>query len=68
MGLIGFPKTSVQNYHFTLCNIPEEGRSHDPVLLGKWFAVFQKDVVLSGVSQAKNNYSKAPQFRIKARK
>jgi hypothetical protein len=51
-----------------LCNIPEEGRSHDPVLLGKWFPLFQKDVVLSGVNQAKNNYSKTPQFRSKARK
>jgi hypothetical protein len=28
MGPIGCPETSVQNYHSTLCNIPEERRSH----------------------------------------
>jgi hypothetical protein len=28
MGLIGYPKTSAMNYHYTLCNIPEERRSH----------------------------------------
>jgi len=29
MGPIGFPETSVMNYHFTLCNISDEQRSHD---------------------------------------
>jgi hypothetical protein len=28
MGSIGCPETSVQNYHSTLRNIPEEGRYH----------------------------------------
>jgi len=28
MGPIGCPKTSVQNYHSTLCNISDEQRSH----------------------------------------
>jgi hypothetical protein len=28
VGMIGFPETSVQNYHYTLRNIPEERRSH----------------------------------------
>jgi len=28
MGLIGCPETSVGNYHHTLCNNLEEGRSH----------------------------------------
>ena len=28
MGPIGCLDTSVRNYHFTLCNIPEERRSH----------------------------------------
>jgi len=50
MGPKGLPKMPVQNYHSMLCNIPEEGRSHDPVLLGKWFPMFQKDAVLSGVN------------------
>jgi hypothetical protein len=30
--------------------------------------MFQKDVVLPGVNQDKNNYSKTPQFSKKARK
>jgi hypothetical protein len=29
MGPIGCPETSVQNYHSTLSNIPEERRSHE---------------------------------------
>jgi hypothetical protein len=67
MGPIGFPKTLVQNYHSMLCKIPEEGGSHDPVLLGKWFPMLQKDVGLVGVNQANNNYCTTPQFRRKAK-
>ena len=28
VGLIGFPETSVMNYHYMLRNLPEERRSH----------------------------------------
>jgi len=28
MGLIGCPETSVRNYHYSLCNNPEERSSH----------------------------------------
>jgi len=28
MGPIGCPETSVRSYHSTLCNMPEERRSH----------------------------------------
>jgi len=28
MGRIGYPETSIWNYHSTLCNFPEEFRSH----------------------------------------
>jgi hypothetical protein len=28
MGPVGCPETSVQNYHSTLCNIPEERTAH----------------------------------------
>jgi len=28
MGLIGCPETTVTNYQSTMCNIPEERRSH----------------------------------------
>jgi hypothetical protein len=28
MGPMGFPQTSVRNYHYTLRNIPEERRFH----------------------------------------
>ena len=28
MGPIGYPETSIINYHYTLCKIPKEGRCH----------------------------------------
>jgi len=30
MGLIGFPETSVRNYHYSMRNNPEEHSSHLP--------------------------------------
>ena len=30
MGSIGFPETSVRNYHYSVCNNPEEQRSRLP--------------------------------------
>jgi hypothetical protein len=35
MGPKGCPKTPVRNYHCTLCNVPEEGRSQFGWILGK---------------------------------
>ena len=50
MGPTGCPETSVRNYHYTLCNIPEERRSQcwlctarHKRLYGAWFQIeFQK--------------------------
>ena len=33
MGPVGCPETSVRNYHYSLCNNPEERISYDNILI-----------------------------------
>jgi len=44
MGPIGFPKTSVRNYHYSLCNNPEEHSSHTVFIL-TYVYVVRKEIM-----------------------
>jgi len=44
MGLIGFPKISVRNYHYLLCNNPEEHSSHTVFIL-TYLHVVRKEIM-----------------------
>ena len=54
MGLIGCPEMSVRSHNGTLCNIPEEHRSHDDDLVIQalvWLCIVQFRAIWFGVVQ-----------------